>query len=43
MVLDIEVWKIFKEFNRAGIEDCYRARGAGLERLSTLDKGIDVR
>ena len=40
MVLDIEVWKIFKEFNLAGIEDCYRARGAGLERLSTFARGL---
>jgi Xaa-Pro aminopeptidase len=43
MVLDIEVWKTFKEFNLVGIEDCYRVTSSGVERLSSLDKGIYVR
>ena len=43
MVVDIEVWKTFKEFNLVGVEDCYRVTGSGVERLSSLDKGIYVR
>jgi len=43
MVLDIEVWKSFKEFNLVGVEDCYRITGSGVERLSTLDKHIFIR
>jgi Xaa-Pro aminopeptidase len=43
MVLDIEVWKTFKDFNLVGIEDCYRISSSGVERLSSLDKNIYVR
>lgn len=43
MVLDIEVWKTFEEFNLVGVEDCYRVTATGLERISTLDKRLYVR
>jgi len=43
MVLDIEVWKTFKEFNLVGVEDCYRVTATGLERISSLDKRLYVR
>jgi Xaa-Pro aminopeptidase len=43
MVLDIEVWKTFKDFNLVGIEDCYRITPTGVERVSSLDKTIYVR
>jgi len=43
MVVDIEVWQSFKDFGLVGIEDCYRIKSSGCERLSTLDRGIFVR
>ena len=43
MVLDLEVWKKFNDFNLVGIEDCYRVTATGVERLSSLDKNIFVR
>lgn len=43
MVLDIEVWKSFKDFNLVGVEDCYRVTSTGVERLSSLDKNIFIR
>lgn len=43
MVLDLEVWRKFKEFNLVGIEDCYVVTGSGVERISSLDKNIFVR
>ncbi len=42
MVLDIEVWKTFKEFNLVGIEDCYVVTATGVERISSLDKQLYV-
>lgn len=43
MVLDLEVWKSFKDFHLVGIEDCYRVTNSGVERLSSLDKNIYIR
>ncbi len=43
MVLDLEVWQSFPASNLVGAEDCYRVTASGVERLSTLDKGIFVR
>jgi Xaa-Pro aminopeptidase len=43
MVLDLEVWQSFPASNLVGIEDCYRVTSAGVERISTLDKGIFVK
>ena len=43
MVLDLEVWRKFGDFNLVGIEDCYRVTAAGVERISSLDKRIFVR
>jgi Xaa-Pro aminopeptidase len=43
MVLDLEVWQSFPGSNLVGIEDCYRVTATGVERISTLDKGIFVR
>jgi len=43
MVLDLEVWKSFKDFHLVGIEDCYRVTNSGVERISSLDKNIYIR
>jgi len=43
MVLDLEVWRKFGEFNLVGIEDCYQVTAGGLERISRLDKRIFLR
>jgi Xaa-Pro aminopeptidase len=43
MVLDLEVWQSFPASNLVGAEDCYRITTTGVERISTLDKGIFVR
>ena len=40
MVLDIEIWQGFKDQGLIGVEDCYRIRKSGCERLSSLDKNI---
>jgi Xaa-Pro aminopeptidase len=43
MVLDLEVWQSFPASNLVGTEDCYRVTASGVERISTLDKGIFVK
>ena len=43
MVLDIEVWLSVRGQGLVGIEDCYRVKSKGCERLSTLDKEIVVK
>jgi Xaa-Pro aminopeptidase len=43
MVLDLEVWQSFPGSNLVGAEDCYRVTATGIERISTLDKGIFVK
>lgn len=40
MVLDIEVWQMYKDLGLIGVEDCYRITQNGCERLSSLDKSI---
>ena len=43
MVFDIEIWQNFKNQGLMGIEDCYRIKSNGCERLSSLDKKIYVK
>ncbi len=43
MVLDIEVWQMYKNFGLVGIEDCYVVRGAKCERLSKLPQEFFVK
>lgn len=43
MVFDIEIWQNFKNQGLMGIEDCYRIKNNGCERLSSLDKNIFVK
>lgn len=40
MVLDIEVWNMFKECGLVGVEDCYIVTNQGCERITTLDREI---
>jgi Xaa-Pro aminopeptidase/Xaa-Pro dipeptidase len=43
MVLDIEVWLSVRGQGLVGIEDCYRVKSKGCERLSSLDKEIVIK
>lgn len=43
MVLDIEVWLNVRGQGLVGVEDCYRVKKKGCERLSSLDKDIVVK
>ena len=43
MVFDIEIWQNFKNQGLMGIEDCYRIKSDGCERLSSLEKKIYVK
>jgi len=43
MVFDIEIWQNFKNQGLMGIEDCYRIKSNGCERLSSLEKKIYVK
>ncbi len=43
MVLDIEAWQSVTNQGLVGVEDCYRVTSSGLERLSSLDKGIFIK
>ncbi|MFX1444037.1 MAG: M24 family metallopeptidase [Promethearchaeota archaeon] len=43
MVLDIEVWLSVRGQGLVGIEDCYRVKSKGCERLSSLDKDIVIK
>jgi Xaa-Pro aminopeptidase len=43
MVVDIEVWQMFKKFGLVGIEDCYVIRDSRCERLSKLTQDFFVK
>lgn len=43
MVLDIEVWNMFKDCGLVGVEDCYIVTSKGCERITTLDKNILIK
>ncbi|MHA1821556.1 MAG: M24 family metallopeptidase [Promethearchaeota archaeon] len=43
MVLDIEVWSVFKNYGLLGIEDCYIIRKNGCEQITKLDKNIFIK
>ena len=43
MVLDIEVWQMYKNFGLVGIEDCYVVRDSKCERLSRLPQEFFVK
>jgi Xaa-Pro aminopeptidase len=43
MVLDIEVWQMYKNFGLVGIEDCYVVRDSKCERLSKLPQEFFVK
>jgi Xaa-Pro aminopeptidase len=42
MVMDIEVWQMFKPCGLIGVEDCYVVGNSGCNRISTLDKHIKI-
>ncbi len=43
MVLDIEVWLNVRGQGLVGVEDCYRVKQKGCERLSALEKNLIVK